>query len=263
MAGPWVCLMYHDIALHEAGSGGGPARFAVPITEFRRQLDQLAAEGYAGRSLRAALAPGAGRVVAITFDDGDSGQFERGFRALAERGMSATFFVTTDWVGRPGYVSWDQLREMRAGGMDVQSHSRSHPFLSELDADALSAELQGSKQALDEGLGQNTDMLALPGGDWPRRSLRHQLAAAGYRVVATSRWGTNPPAPAGTEGVLGVRRCTVQGESGAEAFRRIVSGDAALGRQRWIREGTLGLLRDTLGPSRYASWRRAVLDALG
>ena len=59
-----------------------------------------------------------------------------------------------------------------------------------------------------------------------------------------------------------VRRCTVQGEAGAEGYRRIVSGDVGLGRQRRIREGALGLLRDTLGPSRYASWRKTALDLL-
>ena len=260
---PWVCLMYHDIVLNEAGSGGGPARFAVPVGEFRRQLDQLAAEGYVGRSLGETLRPGASRTVAITFDDGDRGQFEYGFRTLAERGMTATFFVTTDWIGRSGYVTWSQLREMRAGGMEVQSHSRSHPFLSELDATRLTAELRGSRDALDEGLGQHTDMLALPGGDWPRRSLRRLIADAGYRVVASSRWGTNPASGAPTDGVVVVRRCTVQGEAGPAQFRRIAAGDAALGRQRRIREAALGMLRDSLGPSRYASWRKAVLDALG
>jgi len=263
MATPWVCLMYHDIVLQEAGSGGGPNRFAVPIGEFRRQLDQLQSEGLAGCSLRAALQPGVERVVAITFDDGDTGQYERGFRALAERGMTATFFVTTDWIGRPGYVTWGQLREMRAGGMDVQSHSRSHPFLSELGAPELTSELRGSKDALDAGLGQDTDMLALPGGDWPRGRLRHLIAAAGYRVVATSRWGTTAPPRGEAGGLVPVPRCTVQGVPGPYGFRQIVAGNAALGRQRRIRESTLGLLRGALGPSRYASWRRAVLNVLG
>jgi len=255
--------MYHDIALDEAGSGGGPARFAVPAGEFRRQLDQLRAEGFTGRALGEALRPEAGRVVAITFDDGDTGQFERGFRALAERGMTATFFVTTDWIGRNHYVSWNQLREMRAAGMEVQSHSRSHPFLSELGATELAAELRGSKDALDDGLGQNTEMLALPGGDWPRRPLRHLIGATGYRVVATSRWGTNHLPPVGAGGVVAVRRCTVQGTPGPGHFGRIASGDPSLGRGRRIRESALAMLRDALGPSRYASWRKVVLDAIG
>jgi peptidoglycan/xylan/chitin deacetylase (PgdA/CDA1 family) len=253
--------MYHDIIAGPPASGGGPERFAVPVAEFRRQLEQLKARGSRGVTMREAMRAPEG-AVGVTFDDGDTGQYQHGFRSLVEAGMTATFFVTTDWVGRPGYVTWEQLREMRAAGMDIQSHSRSHPFLSELDAPALMAELKGAKQALDEGLGQDTDTLALPGGDWPKRALRPLIREAGYRVVATSRWGTNPAGAAG--GALAeVQRCTVQGVAGAEMFERIAAGDEATFRTRRIREGTLGALRSFLGPTRYSSWRRAVLDVLG
>lgn len=259
---PWVCLMYHDIAPGPSRAGGGPARFAVPADEYRRQLDQLRAEGYQGRSLRDALREPHGRLVAITFDDGNAGQFERGFRALAERGMAATFFVTADWIGKPGYVSWEQLREMRAAGMDVQSHARSHRFLSELAAEELVPELRGAKDALDQGLHQDTDMLALPGGDWPKRSLRHLIAEAGYRVVATSQWGLNAPLRSDAGELVSVRRCTVSGIAGPQRFRRIAAGDPWLGRRRQLREGALGALRTALGASRYAAWRKAFLDTL-
>ncbi len=251
--------MYHDITPTLVSAGGGPARFAVPVDEFRRQLDQLRDQGYAARSLRGALAEPGPRTVAITFDDGSVGQYERGFRALAERGMTATFFVTTDWIGGAGYATWAQLREMRAAGMDVQSHTRSHRFLAELGAVELLAELRGAKDALDAGLGQETDMLALPGGAWPRRPLRHLIAEAGYRVVATSRWGVNNVA--GARGVPPVKRCTVAGVAGPEQFGRIVAADRWLGRSRRLREGALGALRSALGPSRYAALRRAFFDA--
>jgi peptidoglycan/xylan/chitin deacetylase (PgdA/CDA1 family) len=261
MGAPWVCLMYHDITSGPSGSGGGPARFAVPFDEFRRQLDQLRAEGYEGRSLRAALQEPRGRFVAITFDDGDAGQYERGYRALAERGMTATFFVITDRIGTAGYVSWGQLREMHAAGMDVQSHAKSHPFLSELAAAELLVELRGAKDALDGGLEQDTDMLALPGGDWPRRSLRPLIAAAGYRVVATSRWGLNHSPAAEANALVRVRRCTVRGRTGPATFRRIAAGDQWLGWRRRVQETALGALRTAVGPSRYAAWRRVLLDA--
>jgi peptidoglycan/xylan/chitin deacetylase (PgdA/CDA1 family) len=260
VAAPFVCLMYHDIIAGPAVQGGGPARFSVPVDEFRRQLEQLRADGRRGVTLREALREASG-AVAITFDDGDAGQYERGFRTLVHAGMTATFFVTTDWIDTPGYVTWQQLREMRAAGMDIQSHSRSHPFLSELDGPALQRELHDSREALNQGLGQDTDMIALPGGDWPRRALRPMLREAGYRVVATSRWGINTATTSG--GVIEIRRCTVQGVAGRETFGRIAAADPAMGRQRRLREGTLGSLRRLLGPTRYARWRRAVLNLVG
>ena len=100
MTGGWVSLMYHDI-----GFRSGPARpiavgddptFTVTPDRFVAQLDLLAALGFSGVSLNRALAGGVADPVAITFDDGNIGQVEHGVQALVARGMTATFFVTTD-----------------------------------------------------------------------------------------------------------------------------------------------------------------------
>jgi peptidoglycan/xylan/chitin deacetylase (PgdA/CDA1 family) len=254
--------MYHDVAAQRPGVSGGREHFSVSRASFEAQLDQLADLGYRACSVeQAAAQPGTPSTVAISFDDGDAGQYQRGFPALARRGMGATFFITTDWVGRPGYVSWDGLREMKAAGMSIQSHSRSHPFLSELGGDALRRELVDSRVALDAQLGQQTQSLALPGGDPPRARLRRLLAETGYSVIATSRWGVNQPA-AGTAPVW-VKRCTVSGDLSATQFRRIVEGDPGLAWRRQVREATLRALRRSLGPSRYAHWRRRFLDRVG
>jgi peptidoglycan/xylan/chitin deacetylase (PgdA/CDA1 family) len=257
-AGGWVCLLYHDIG--EATSsrrGGGREWFAVPETAFARQLDLVRDAGYRGCSIAHALV-GDGPRVAISFDDGMRSDYERAFPALVARGMTATFFVITDRVGTPGYVTWPELREMRQAGMSVQSHTRRHPFLSELDAAGVREELAGAKAALDDALGQDTDQLALPGGDAPAGRLGSLIAETGYRVLATSRWGRNR----GGEGDLPrrIRRCTVAGVPDDARFRRMLRGDWSLGLRRRLREGVLARVRAILGPTRYAAWRRRVLD---
>ena len=175
--------------------------------------------------------------------------------------MTATFFVTTAWVGRPGFATWDQLREMRDAGMAIESHTHTHPFLSELGAAALRDELCRSRELLGEKLGIESRMLALPGGDAPRSALLGEIGEAGYRVVATSRWGVNADRRA--ESVQWIRRCTVRGEPGDREFLAIATGDPVLRLRKHAREGTLAFIRRSLGPSRYARWRRGVLDAAG
>jgi peptidoglycan/xylan/chitin deacetylase (PgdA/CDA1 family) len=253
--------MYHDVSTEAVGVSGGPQHFSVTRRSFANQLDQIAAEGFQARSISDCRNTPLPLQVAISFDDGDLGQFENGHAELVKRGMTATFFITTDWVGRPGYVSWSQLREMRAAGMSIGSHSKSHPFLSELDEPALRAELLGSKDLIDQELEQLTDTLALPGGDRPRRSLRPVLRAVGYRVIATSRWGVNRLNGADSD-LLWVKRCTVRGEPGSDYFSRVLRGDAWLGFKRVTREATLAKLRETLGPTRYARWRSRLLDTV-
>ena len=255
----WLCLMYHEV-LPDAPAAGSRDYFAVSRASFGRDLDAVRAAGYRGCSLVAALEAASERRVAITFDDGTIGQFEHALPELLARGMTATFFVTTGWIGRVGHVGWDQLRALRDAGMEIGSHTRSHPFLSELQRDAVWAELQGSRDDLERALGSPVRSLALPGGDAPRTSLRALLPEAGYHAVATSRWGANadPPGPGAPHFI---RRCTVGRAADATELQRVLSFDPALFVRRRARGAVLGAVRRALGPTRYARWRRRFLDA--
>lgn len=257
----WVCLMYHDVTTEHPPAAGAGAFFAVSAQSFARQLSLIRDAGVDGCSIAAAMSAADAARVAISFDDGNLGQAARAFPALVASGMTATFFVTTGWVGRPGFATWEQLREMSAAGMAIESHTHSHPFLSEVNEANLRDELRRSRDLLCEKVGgQQPTMIALPGGDAPRAPLRQVFADEGYRVVATSRWGRNRDE--GGALLHYVRRCTVRGDLGDREFLDVVNGDRWLGARKRARESTLAAVRRVLGPTRYARWRRSVLDAV-
>jgi peptidoglycan/xylan/chitin deacetylase (PgdA/CDA1 family) len=255
----WVCLLYHGVPAEAPAGGGGPDRFAVARADFERQLAWLADDGWTGRSVAACLNDPRPRQVALSFDDGEYNQFASALPALVARGMTATFYVTTSWVGRPGYVSWDDLRTMRDAGMDIQSHTHTHPFLRDLASPEVSFELTESRRQLDRELEQQTNGLSFPNGSYPRSECRRLVEDAGYQVVGTSRWGANH----GTArtGPTYVRRCTISGAPSQRLFLQVVSGDAALRWRKQSREWCLGSLRAVLGSDRYSRWRRRLLDA--
>lgn len=255
-ARPWICLIYHDVTADTQWTAGGAAYFSVSAATFARHLELIQELNLRGCSIAGAIAQPEG-AVAISFDDGDIGQAVRAFPALAARNMTGTFFVTTSWVGSASYASWDQLREMRAAGMSIQSHTHTHPFLSELDASRLRDELRRSREVLDEKLEQRTTMIALPGGDAPRADLRGLLAAEGYEVVATSRWGSNSLRDDAMPRYI--KRCTVRGTPDDAFFAATVTGAPWLTLKKQTRERVLALVRSTLGASRYARWRRGFL----
>ena len=260
VARPWICLAYHDVTIDTPDLSGESDFFSVSVRSFERQLEIIQGLNLSGSSIADVLAQRA-NAVAISFDDGDVGQAVRAFPALYTRRMTATFFVTTSWVGDRKHASWSQLREMRAAGMSIQSHTHTHPFLSELDKHRLRDELRRSREILDEHLEQRTTMIAFPGGDPPRPSLRHLLREEGYDVVATSRWGRNDPDS--DDHPRYVRRCTVRGAPSEAAFTAVVTGDRWLTLKKQAREGVLAFVRSSLGPSRYARWRRQFLNAAG
>lgn len=249
--------MYHSVpaALDDAGY------FAVPRAAFAAQLDRLAAIGCAGVSLESALLRPAGatgpRRVAITFDDGCADNFSEAFPELLARSMTATFFVITSRIGTPGYVSWEQLKEMRGAGMSIQSHTDTHPFLSALSPDDATRELVASRRALDEKLAQRTTTLALPNGDAPRGWNAADFEGAGFRWVATSEFGPNGTAS------WRVRRYTIRRATTLAEFERIVRELPAAFSAEGLRLRVLTGVRSLLGVSRYSRWRRRVLTALG
>jgi peptidoglycan/xylan/chitin deacetylase (PgdA/CDA1 family) len=182
------CL--HDIVPHErlAEVAATHRPYALSPAEFRAHL--MAASGVGRSTITAGQIPGelAARFFCLTFDDGCASDYSEAFPALLELRMRATFFVVPTMVGTAGYVSWPELREMAAAGMEIGSHSLTHPFLHELDAAGVRREFGESKRILEDRLGAAVRSASLPRG-WEPPDFEQVLEELGYAVFCTSRVG--------------------------------------------------------------------------
>jgi peptidoglycan/xylan/chitin deacetylase (PgdA/CDA1 family) len=162
--------------------------YALAPEELRAHL--VAARGAGLRTVTAGQVPTelGGNFFCLTFDDGSASDYDEAFPALTELGMRATFFVVPTLVGTPGYVTWAQLREMAAAGMEVGSHSLTHPFLHDLDAGGIRHEFGESKRILEDRLGAPVRSASLPRG-WEPPHCAAVLEELGYRAFCTSRVG--------------------------------------------------------------------------
>jgi len=129
-----------------------------------------------------------GLFYSLTFDDGHASNYTEVFPVLRELGLRATFFVVPTLVGTAGYAGWRELREMTAAGMEIGSHSLTHPFLDRLDNAGLRREFGTSKAMIEERLGIAVRSASLPFG-WPTPLLEPVLRELGYRAFCTSRPG--------------------------------------------------------------------------
>src|SRR5437868_8980127 len=59
--------------------------------------------------------------------------------------LRGEFFVVTTWIGTPGFMTADHLREPAARGHGVHSHSRTHPRLSSLTTSLIEDELRSEE----------------------------------------------------------------------------------------------------------------------
>ena len=255
----WACLMYHDTPPLEATD-----YFSVTGPSLERQLAQMRASTLHGQTLESILGSAENRSVvdksvAITFDDGYLSNYEIALPLLAAQGATATIFVVTSWVGTKGYCGWSELRALQQAGWSIQSHTRSHPFLSQLSESEVRAELETSKQDLEQHLGTPVVTLSLPNGDYPRKPLDRLIQESGYQWVATSRWGANGLAQVAAREI---RRYTVRHHTTAGQFAHIAGGRSTSLSPEGLRLSLLSVVRRTLGPKLYQSLRNATLSIL-
>lgn len=191
-------LMYHYISVPPMDADQYRLDLSVSPALFAEHLRWLRENGYTTISLDEvyrALTEGAplpDRAVVLTFDDGYEDAYTHAFPLLHAYGLTGTFFVVTEWIDAhtPGYLTWDQAREMAAGGMAIQSHTRSHPDLTDTcDYNCLVYQLLGSAETIEAEIGVRPHFFCYPGGRYNAEVLR-VVEQAGFSAAVTTQAGT-------------------------------------------------------------------------
>jgi peptidoglycan/xylan/chitin deacetylase (PgdA/CDA1 family) len=174
-----VVFCYHSVHPHRAYASTKPDEFDRHVKWLKQhcRLTSLV-ELMAGP----ATSGGGKPVAAITFDDGHEDNHSYALPILARHGVTATFFITAGFVDRDPAVlerfrelwlcgpddvvplDWRQVRELHASGMDIGSHTYSHPNLARLSPAEVEDELRRSKALIVERTGASVDLFAYPFG---------------------------------------------------------------------------------------------------
>jgi len=124
--------------------------------------------------------------VFLTFDDGHVGDYECAAADLEEYGWRGHFFVTTDWIGKRGFMDESQIRELHRRGHVIGSHSRSHPArMSALATEELLEEWGESRARLSDIISDRVITASVADGYYSDRVGR-TAAASGIQVLFTS-----------------------------------------------------------------------------
>jgi peptidoglycan/xylan/chitin deacetylase (PgdA/CDA1 family) len=162
---------------------------SCPPRVFRRGLTVLAERGYQAIPLSEAVAclrerrPFPDRAYVLTFDDGFQSVYSEALPRLQELGLPATVFLIAGGDGRassgrvPAFegramLSWPEMREMRAAGVDFGAHTLTHPDLTRLPPSQIESEMSASKARIEDALGAPVTSFAYPFGRYDERSRR-------------------------------------------------------------------------------------------
>jgi peptidoglycan/xylan/chitin deacetylase (PgdA/CDA1 family) len=188
-----LILCYHAI------SDDWSDALAVRLDAFEHQLKQILARGY--RPVGAAEAAAAtGKLVHVTFDDAFQ-SVSRALPVLHRLRVSATVFACPGFAdgdrtfaiaelagqlpknsAHLSTMGWSELRELVDQGVEIGSHTLTHPHLTALDDHELQREVRESRQRLEDELSARCRFLAYPYGDQDER-VRRAAHVSGYAAA--------------------------------------------------------------------------------
>jgi peptidoglycan/xylan/chitin deacetylase (PgdA/CDA1 family) len=200
---PVTILFHHLVADRPHGLGISTEGFIRQI-EFLRTFYRIVSM----KDALAALVSGnvTTPTVVLTIDDGYRDNFLtlRAIRELLDVPM--TLFVSTGIVstggrfphdvrhGNEGFepLNWDQVVRLRKDGFEIGSHTRTHFDCGSRDVARLRDEIVGSKQDLEEHLGERIEMFSFPFGLPQNMSPEAMaIAAQNYRYLFSAYGGNN------------------------------------------------------------------------
>lgn len=88
------------------------------------------------------------KIVILSFDDNRKGDITYAKPILDKYGFKAAFFIICNKTRDKFSMNWNDIAAMQKDGMDIESHTVTHPHLNHLSANALNLEIGGSKQCL-------------------------------------------------------------------------------------------------------------------
>lgn len=190
-------FVYHSVRPHIQGESKSQDLYDITPELFEEQLKYLHDNGYHTITTKDLfvdkethkVVTTIAKPVMLTFDDGWKNQYIYAYPLLKKYNAKAVIYIYTKPVGAPKFLSWDEIKEMKDGGMVIGSHTLTHPLLKHLTDDRLRHEIFDSKKVLEGKLGGTIDDFATPYGYSDDRVVK-MVGEAGYRTSRTLYKGT-------------------------------------------------------------------------
>lgn len=204
-------LMYHGISDDPEPGVSAYYKTNTSPALFERQLRCLNDKGFRSVSLDESVRllqrgwPKEDKIVAITFDDGFRDFYDVALPLLKKYGHVATIYLPTGLIGEDrrsfknkACLTWEEVRELRAQGIQIGSHTVNHTVLYNLSWAEVENELSVSKQQIQQALGGEVTSFAYPYA-FPQhdrgftKTFVQLLRRQGYQTSVTTMIGRTSP----------------------------------------------------------------------
>lgn len=165
-------LCYHNIRDWKESDSKTMRDYIVPINTFKEQMKMLADSGYKTilpEQLYNYLLNGVEipeKSVMITFDDTDVDQFTDAKPELDKYGFKGVFFIMTVAIGKPNYMTKDQIKQLSDEGHTIGSHTYDHQNVKKYGEKEWKEQIEKPTEKLKSITGKPVEYFAYPFGLW-------------------------------------------------------------------------------------------------
>ncbi|HEX8145425.1 MAG TPA: polysaccharide deacetylase family protein [Pyrinomonadaceae bacterium] len=257
-----ISIMYHDVVERgetQASGFPGPdaALYKLERGRFSAHLSAIAAARADGPTRVFELSETPVRAPwLLTFDDGGVSAYTCVADMLEERGWRGHFLVTAGYIGKPAFLSREQIIELHRRGHVIGSHSSTHPMrMSYCSPRELQEEWRTSVETLSDILGQQVTVASVPGGYYSRE-VAEAAALSGIESLFTSEPVTKCVR---VDGCLVLGRYTVQSQMMPERAAALACGQLSP-RVRQLLFWNAKKITKSLGGRYYLKLRESLLS---
>jgi len=114
------------------------------------------------------------KKVLITIDDAFSSFYNHAWPYLKENKIPFILFVSTEPVGKNGYMSWEQIKEIEKEKFAfIGNHSHSHDYLLDLTFENFKKDINKSIEIFEKELGYNPIFFSYPFGEYSLEQINY------------------------------------------------------------------------------------------
>jgi len=221
-------LMYHHIADAPLDADEVRRDLSVSPAVFYEQLRYLKEQGYQTITLNdLALhltrgTPLPDKPIILTFDDGYTDAYTHAFRLLKRFDYTGTFFLITEPIDNndPQHLSWAEVEEMHAAGMEFEPHSYNHPDMTNRGYDFVVFQILAPKEAIEARTGVKSRFFAYPTGRYDQFVVDVLRSAHFWGAVVTEQGATHT-----ADDLFSLHRVRVHGGDSLDTFMLMLNLD--------------------------------------
>lgn len=193
-------LCYHQIRDWKPRDSKGAKDYIVPVSTFKEHIKMLADSGYHSVLPEQVYNyllygdPLPPKPVMITFDDNEENQFVIANAELKKYGFKAVYFIMTVSLGRPNYMTRDQVKQLSDEGNTIASHTWDHHNVKKYQGEDWVTQIEKPTKTLKEIIGKEIEYFAYPFGLWNKEAIP-ELKKRGMKaafILATKRDDADP-----------------------------------------------------------------------